>query len=117
MLECGVTRQLYGFRFRLGGNPSDATPDIMNYANYLIDHHDFVLAYNRDRGIPNWVSWHLDIMNITEAVSRQNNFAAYMGIPESWNAVSHASYTGSGFDRGHNCPSADRTSSYAANAA
>src|SRR3546814_3453383 len=82
----------------------------MNYANYLIDHHYFVLSYNRDRGIPNWVSWHLDTMNITEAVSRQNNFAAYMGIPESWNAVSHASYTGSGFDRGHNCPSADRTS-------
>lgn len=101
----------------LFGNPSGATPDVMNYSNYLIDHHYFVLSYNRDRGTPNWVSWHLDTADISEAVSRQNNFAAYIGIPERWHAVSHASYTGSGFDRGHNCPSADRTSSYAANAA
>ncbi len=101
----------------LFGNPSQATDDLMNYSNYLIDHHYYVLSYNRDRGTPNWVSWHLNTANITEAVSRQNNFAAYIGIPHSWYAVSHASYTGSGFDRGHNCPSADRTSSEAANAA
>lgn len=100
----------------LFGNPSGATPDIMDYSNYLIDHHYFVLSYNRDRGIPNWVSWHVDTANITEAVSRQNNFAAYIGLPDNWHAVLHAHYTGSGFDRGHNCPSADRTSSYAANA-
>ena len=101
----------------LFGNPSNATPDVMNYTNYLIDHHYFVLSYNRDRGIPNWVSWHLDSTNITEAVDRQNNFAAFAGLPASWYAVAHANYTDSGFDRGHNCPSADRTSSYEANAA
>ena len=101
----------------LFGNPSEASDDIMDYSNYLIDHYYFALSYNRDRGIPNWVSWHLDQANITGQVSRQNNFAAYLGIPERWYAASHASYTGSGFDRGHNCPSADRTSSYAANSA
>lgn len=101
----------------LFGNPSGATANIMNYSNYLIDHHYFVLSYNRDRGTPNWVSWHLDATDITGTVSRQDNFAAYIGIPENWYAVSHGSYTASGFDRGHNCPSADRTSSYAANAA
>ncbi|MEC3879845.1 DNA/RNA non-specific endonuclease [Parapedobacter sp. 10938] len=101
----------------LFGNPSNATDDVMDYTNYLIDHSYFILSYNRDRGTPNWVSWHLGEANITEAVSRQNNFAAYIGLPENWYAVSHASYTASGFDRGHNCPSADRTSSYAANAA
>lgn len=101
----------------LFGNPSGATADIMDYTNYLIDHHYYVLAYNRDRGTPNWVSWHLDSTNITEAVPRQDNFAAYIGIPGDWYAVSHATYTGSGFDRGHHCPSADRTSSYAANSA
>lgn len=99
------------------GNPSRASADIMDYSNYLIDHHYFALSYNRDRGTPNWVSWHLDETNITGAVSRQNNFAAYINIPNGWYAVSHASYTGSGFDRGHSCPSADRTSSQAANAA
>ncbi|MGV3761020.1 DNA/RNA non-specific endonuclease [Parapedobacter sp.] len=101
----------------LFGNPSNATHEIMDYANHLIDHHYFALSYNRDRGTPNWVSWHLDATNITEVVSRQDNFAAYIGLPESWYAVLYGSYTASGFDRGHNCPSADRTSSYAANAA
>ncbi|MBM3402326.1 MAG: DNA/RNA non-specific endonuclease, partial [Bacteroidetes bacterium] len=33
----------------------------------------------------------------------------------SWYRVSSTSYCGSGFDRGHNCPSADRTSNVAAN--
>lgn len=99
------------------GNPSNATADLANYTNYLIDHHYFVLSYNRERGTPNWVSWHLDETNITRVVSRQDNFAAYLGIPGAWYAVAHASYTGSGFDRGHNCPSADRTSSFEANSA
>ena len=99
----------------LFGNPSQATTSIMNFNNYLIDHYYFVLSYNRERGTPNWVSWHLDSTNITEAVGRQNNFAAFIGIPDPWYAVSHSSYTGSGFDRGHHCPSADRTSSCAAN--
>ncbi|WP_257667842.1 DNA/RNA non-specific endonuclease [Parapedobacter tibetensis] len=99
----------------LFGNPSDADDNIINYSNYLIDHHYYVLSYNRDRGTPNWVSWHLDEANITGEVGRQDNFAPYIGIPQSWYVVSHASYTGSGFNRGHNCPSADRTSSYEAN--
>jgi len=99
------------------GNPSNATIDVINYTNYLIDHHYFVLSYNRDRGTPNWVSWHLDETNITGAVGRQDNFAPYIGIPDSWYAVSDISYAGSGFDRGHNCPSGDRTSSHTANSA
>ena len=99
------------------GNPSNATTDVINYSNYLIDHHYFVLSYNRDRGTPNWVSWHLDETHITAAVGRQDNFAPYLGIPESWYRVSDISYAGSGFDRGHNCPSGDRTSSRTANAA
>ena len=32
-------------------------------------------------------------------------------------SVSSTSYSGSGFDRGHNCPSADRTGSVADNTA
>ncbi len=99
------------------GNPSGATAQLLDFSNYLIDHHYYALSYNRSRGTPNWVSWHLDRDHITGTVGRQDNFAAYLGIPEGWYAVAHADYTDSGFDRGHNCPSGDRTSSREANSA
>ncbi len=48
---------------------------------------------------------------------RSNAFAGFTGLPGSFFAVQSDSYNYSafGFDRGHNCPSADRTSTTAAN--
>src|SRR5690606_20687825 len=40
----------------------------------------------------------------------------YAGLPSGWYQVQSNSYAASGFDRGHNCPSGDRTSSRNANA-
>ena len=97
------------------GNPSNAQPNIILADNYLIDHKYFVEAYSSSRGTPNWVSWHLDATNITGAVKRQDNFAALASLPGNWFQVQSNSYSGSGFDRGHNCPSGDRTSSLEAN--
>lgn len=100
----------------LFGNPSNASGVAM-VNNYLINNYYYTLSYSRDRGIPNWVSWHVDQSNITGETDRQDNFAAFSGLPGGWYQVSHSSYTGSGFNRGHNCPSADRTSSFNANSA
>ncbi|WP_457824569.1 DNA/RNA non-specific endonuclease, partial [Staphylococcus aureus] len=36
-------------------------------------------------------------------------------LPSDWYRVSPGNYTNSGFDRGHNCPSADRTNTTASN--
>jgi endonuclease G len=101
----------------LFGNPSGATTSIASSDNYLIDQSYYVESYNATRGEPNWVSWHLDATNTTNVSDRLNNFAAWSGLPTSFYAVQSNSYSGSGFDRGHNCPSADRTSSAAANGA
>jgi endonuclease G len=38
-------------------------------------------------------------------------------LPSGWYQVKATDYTGSGFDRGYNCPSADRTNSVADNSA
>lgn len=99
------------------GNPSGATPSVVSNTNYLIDAGYYVESYSSLRGTPNWVSWHLDATNTTNASARLDNFAAYSGIDPTWYAVQSTSYSGSGFDRGHNCPSADRTSSANANSA
>lgn len=101
----------------LFGNPSAAAATVAMKDNYLMDMGYYVESYNSTRGEPNWVSWHLDATNTTGASARLNNFAAFNALLTGWYAVQSTSYSGSGFDRGHNCPSADRTSSNNANSA
>ncbi len=98
------------------GNPSDATNNENNPNNYLIQLSEYALSYNRDKGIPNWVSWHLTSAWIGIS-DRQDDFKAYPDLPTDWYAVTKSNYTNSGFDRGHNCPSADRTCSDLGNSA
>ncbi len=101
----------------LFGNPSGATAAIVASENYLIDQKYYVESYSMTRGIPNWVSWHLDPNNFNGTASRKDDFASFTGLPSNWYQVQSNSYSGSGFDRGHNCPSGDRTSSSTANSA
>lgn len=90
------------------GNPSGAIADAAYYWNYLMTKTQYSLSYHRDRGTPNWVSWHIDNTWLGSA-PRQDDFRADASLPSGWYRVSGSSYSGSGFDRGHNCPSADRT--------
>lgn len=101
----------------LFGNPSSAATTLTTPDNYLIDQHYYVESYSASRAEPNWVCWHLDASNTTNGTGRLDNFAAFSGLPGTFYQVQSTSYSGSGFDRGHNCPSADRTSSVNANSA
>ncbi|MGY3089368.1 endonuclease G [Hymenobacter sp. UYAg731] len=98
------------------GNPSGATTDIAQPTNYLLLKPQYALSYHRDRGIPNWVSWHLS-PDWRGSAARQDDFRPDNTLPTGWYQVQATGYTGSGFDRGHNCPSADRTSTVADNSA
>jgi endonuclease G len=100
----------------LMGNPSNATADVSNYTNYLMVKTYYTLSYHRDRGTANWVSWHIKTSDMGSA-ARQDDFRADNTLPSGWYQVQSTSFSGSGFDRGHNCPSADRTSTVAANSA
>ncbi|MBT8295267.1 MAG: DNA/RNA non-specific endonuclease [Gramella sp.] len=90
------------------GNPSGAITDINFPNNYLLDKEEYVMSYSRDKGTANWVSWHLDEAWMGSA-SRQNDFRSDSTLPSSWYQVGATDYQYSGFDRGHLCPSADRT--------
>ncbi len=92
------------------GNPSDAgqKPD-----NFLLDRSTYSLSYNRENGGPNWVAWHTDASNLGD-VDRGNNFAPDPALPPD-SQIRPTDYRGSGFDRGHLCPSGDRTASKADN--
>jgi endonuclease G len=98
------------------GNPSGAVASTTSPTNYLLTKPQYALSYNRDQGKPNWVSWHLDQADLGSA-TRQDNFRADESLPSDWYQVQASDYTGSGFDRGHNCPSADRTASEVDNSA
>jgi endonuclease G len=101
------------------GNPSGATTDTNNPNNYLMQKPQYALSYSRDRGTPNWVSWHLDGSWITKVADRQDDFRADTALPSGWYQVQARDYDFShtGFQRGHMCPSGDRTSSVTDNSA
>lgn len=99
------------------GNPSNATTSITtSYDNFLYDHTYYIDSYNKDKGEPNWTSWYVGPTSLG-STARQDDFRADTALPTGWYEVGASSYSGSGFDRGHNCPSADRTSTLAANQA
>ena len=90
------------------GNPSNAVTDIAYPSNYLLEKEEYTMSYSRDKGTANWVSWHLDEAWLGDA-TRQNSFRADNTLPAGWYQVNQNDYSLSGFDRGHMCPSADRT--------
>jgi endonuclease G len=98
------------------GNPSNAVTNVSQPNNYLMEKPQYSMSYSRDNGESNWVSWHLDTSWLGSA-ARQNDFRADTTLPAGWYQVQATDYSGSGFDRGHMCPSADRTITVAANSA
>jgi len=74
----------------------------------------YVVSYNSSRKVPNWVSWELN-PSYFGSITRQDDFRADDTLPANLPQASLADYLGSGFDRGHMCPSDDRTLTVAAN--
>ncbi len=96
------------------GNPSNAVADAGFPTNYLMEKPQFAMSYHRDNGRPNWVSWHLD-SSWLGSTPRQDSFRADTSLPAGWYQVKSTDFSGSGYDRGHMCPSADRTKTVADN--
>lgn len=94
------------------GNPSDALSDEKLESNYLMQKSQYTLSYNKDLLIPNWVAWHLSSADINGPAERGDDFRPDEDLPSQWYGVKKSDYQYNkyGFDRGHVCPSADRTS-------
>ncbi|WP_375494133.1 DNA/RNA non-specific endonuclease [uncultured Nostoc sp.] len=97
------------------GNPSGATASVTTPDNYLLVKPQYVVSYNNSKGTPNWVSWQLD-KSWLGTTDRQNNFRPDDTLPNGWVRITPSAYTGSGYDKGHVVPSADRTKSVEDNA-
>ena len=89
------------------GNPNGATADSSFPNNYLMEKPEFALSYNRDHGGPNWVSWHLSDEWVG-TLTRVDTFRPDPAVLPDWYRVQANDFSGSGFDRGHMTPNADR---------
>jgi DNA/RNA endonuclease G (NUC1) len=89
------------------GNPSGAVTSLGQPNNYLMEKPEFALSYSRDFGRPNWVSWHLSD-EWTGTLTRVDSFRPDPEVPADWYRVQSFDFVGTGFDRGHLTPNADR---------
>ncbi|HTE45895.1 MAG TPA: DNA/RNA non-specific endonuclease [Gemmatimonadaceae bacterium] len=94
------------------GLPSAASTSDVN--DYLSVKSEYVLSYNSGRKIPNWVSWELNSGYIG-SIDRSDDFRADDTFPSGMAQAALGDYSGSGYDRGHMCPSGDRTATKTAN--
>jgi DNA/RNA endonuclease G (NUC1) len=95
-----------GLQMQLG-NPSSATSNPTDHHHYLIQRDQYALDYSDVNGEPNWVSW--DLTSADVGSSGRSNFIQDTTLPAGFYQVLTTDYSGSGYDRGHMCPSADRT--------
>lgn len=96
------------------GNPSKASkasPD-----NYLLIRPQYSLSYNAAKGRTNWVAWHLSL-DWEGVAPRCNCFFQDTALPPDFYRAMSSDYVASGFDRGHLCPSDDRSGNGEDNAA
>lgn len=110
---CGQATIGLGLQTPLG-NPSGATADPANHTHYLIERPQYSVDYNDTTREPNWVSWNLTSSDVGGS-GRSPDFFVDTSLPAGFYQVLTTDYSGSGFDRGHMCPSADRTVSRADN--
>ncbi|MDY3556057.1 DNA/RNA non-specific endonuclease [Gemmata sp. JC717] len=109
----GPTNDNRNVRF---GTPAPAERDPNSRDAYLIERPQYALSYNDSKRTANWVCWNLTKGDIGNT-PRLSHFDPDPDLPGAFRKVKHDDYTGSGFDRGHLCPSKDRTDSADNNAA
>lgn len=90
------------------GNPSNATVDSSNHAHYLVQRTVESLDFSDNLGEPNWASWDLTSGDVGSS-GRSASFYTDTNLPATFYHVTTGDYTSSGYDRGHMCPSDDRT--------
>lgn len=90
------------------GNPSHANK--ANRDNFLLTRPQYSLSYNASKGRANWVAWHLSL-DWEGNAPRSDRFLQDTALPAAFYRAKSSDYLGTGFDRGHLCPSDDRSAS------
>jgi len=86
------------------GVPADANSS----DDLLLSKRQYYVSYNCAKGRPNWVSWDLNKTHFGDA-PRSTSFSSDASLPSTCYHVVTGDYTNSGFDRGHQVRSEERT--------
>jgi endonuclease G len=89
------------------GMPGEAKADPDSRDAYLIDRPQYVLSYSDKRKTANWACWLL--VKGTSARWPAGRSSRTRACRRGSTKSGSGAYTGSGFDRGHLCPSKDRS--------
>lgn len=87
------------------GNPSNAGD--FDDDNFLVFGTGSVFSYSNSRGTVNWVSWKTTRSDLGDSIPRPD-FRPDPRLPARFRKIAYFDYSGSGYDRGHMVPSADR---------
>lgn len=83
-----------------------SVPAPLSYCSeQIIQRKSYLVSYNKDTKIPNWVAWILTADHIDGPYKRMNNFHEEEEVPEP--RATLYDYRGSGWSRGHMCPAGD----------
>lgn len=88
------------------GLPDTSTVGALD--RWLLVKPQFVVSYDTIRKTPRWVSWRLDTSWLGTA-TRASSFRRDAQLPTTAGQARDEDFRNSGFERGHLCPSADRT--------
>lgn len=88
----------------LFGNVSAADEDPNNF---LVNGEGSAFSYNNVRGTVNWIAWTTSNGDLGENLDRPD-FRPDLRLPAVFRRVVSTDYSGSGYDRGHLVPAADR---------
>lgn len=97
ILTCSSTLKDEGF---------DIPLPLKNVSEQILYRSSYVVSYNKDTKIPNWVAWHLTAQHAEGVVKRPGNaWHEDEEVPEP--RATRNDYRGSGWTHGHMCPAGD----------
>ena len=78
---------------------------LTSVSEIIIKKKAYIVSYNPDTKVPNWVAWHLTGEHADGPIGRSNAFYADNAVPSPRATIED--YKGSGWSRGHMCPAGD----------
>ncbi len=89
-----------------GINRFDLPTPIIGTSEQILYRKGYVVSYNKELRIPNWVLWHLTAEHTVGCASRPGN-AFHEDLEVPFPRSTNNDYKGSGWSRGHMCPAGD----------
>lgn len=78
---------------------------LSHVSEQILEKTSYIVSYNKDTKIPNWVAWHLTADHTDGVVPRDNSYYEDEDVPLP--RATNEDYRGSGWSRGHMCPAGD----------